>query len=141
MLNNDDLAATKPRLFSLQAKADVPINFLKSMLKDMEIFSHDVTIFAFDGGVRFNSGNDEWNLGTFEDNYETDIEYNPETNPKKREQVVKVSTEKFSTCIGADKVSDMVNLDIATDMPLILTMKNEGIVLQYLIAPKVDMSE
>ena len=111
-------------------KFDVPVKYLKSMVKDIELFAKDVTINTLGNQVSFNT---EGHSGKFMDIYEV----NDDFSPKK----VKVSTDKLKTCLGSDKVSDDMILEIDTDMPLILRQEGEGISLTYMIAPRVDVSE
>lgn len=138
ILINDDYVAPKPQIPRLPARASIPIAYLKSMVKDIEMFAYDINLITSETSFLFSSEGIE---GKFTDEYPVDDPYPSDLNPKKRSQKVKISSDKFSTCIGADKVSDEVEFDVGTDMPLILGMKNEGIELKFMIAPKVDISE
>ena len=127
---NDDLDTPKPPTLDYATRFKVPINHLKGMIKDIELFAKDVTITAMKDAVSFST---EGTSGKFEDTYTVDGEFSPAT--------VRISTEKFATCIASDKVSDDVELQFDTDMPLILLQEAEGIKLMYLIAPRIDVSD
>lgn len=127
---NDDLDTPKPPAMDYATRVTLPIKNLKGMIKDIELFAKDVTITAKDNQVSFTT---EGTAGKFEDTYMVDDDITGAT--------VKISTEKFNTCISSDKVSDNVELQFDTDMPLVLLQVNEGIRLMYLIAPRIDVSD
>lgn len=127
---NDDLDTPKPPSLDYSTKFEVPVKYLKSMIKDIELFAKDVTITARDNAVSFST---EGTSGKFEDTYALGDNISPAT--------VRIATEKFATCISSDKVSDDIELQFDTDMPLILVQENEGIRLMYLIAPRIDVSD
>ena len=127
---NDDLNTLKPPKMEYFVSFEVPISFLKSMLKDIELFANVVTIKPSGNQVSFSC---EGTSGKFNELYTVDDDF----SLKK----VNISTEKFATCIASDKVSDNIVLQIETDSPLIMCQKAEGIELNYLIAPRIDTSE
>ena len=129
-LVNDDLNAPKPPSLDYSVRFEVPIKYLKSMVKDIELFAKDVTINASGNQVSFTTSGTS---GKFNDTYTVDDDLTPAK--------VKISTEKFSTCIASDKVSEDVGLEFSTDMPLLLLQESEGIRLMYLIAPRIDVSD
>lgn len=127
---NDDL--TTPKLPNLDyfVKFEIPLQYLKGMVKDIELFAKDVTINASRDQIIFSTTGTS---GEFRDTYTVDGDFSPTQ--------VKLSTEKLSTCLGSDKVTKDVELQMATDMPLVLLQKTEGIEVTYLIAPRIDVSE
>ena len=127
---NDDLNTPKPPEMEYFVSFEIPISFLKSMLKDIELFAKVVTLKSSGNQVSFSC---EGTSGKFNETYTVDDDF----SLKK----VSISTEKFATCIASDKVSDNVELQIETDSPLILKQSAEGIKLNYLIAPRIDVSE
>lgn len=128
--SGEDFASQKPADFQLYAQASIPIKYLKSMIKDIELFAADVIINVSDNQFTFTT---DGVMGKFTDTYTVNESFN--------NQSVKVRTEKFNICLGADKVSDEMELDIGTDMPLIIRVQNEGIFVKYMIAPVIDMSD
>lgn len=127
---NDDENAPKPPTMDYAVRFNVPIKYLKSMVKDIELFAKDVTIKTSSNQASFSTSGTS---GKFNDTYTVDDDLKPAK--------VKISTEKFSTCIASDKVSDDVELQFDTDMPLLLLQEAEGIRLMYLIAPRIDVSD
>lgn len=111
-------------------KFDVPVTFLKDLISDIEIFSDKVALMV--DSELFKASAE----GDFGD---ANIEY---IHGEKIDTEVKAifSLEKIREMLKADKFSDVVTMELGTDMPLKLTFKmvSEDGVLRFLLAPRIE---
>lgn len=104
---------------------------IKEAIKDCELYSNK---------VQFNVDHDKFNvtcdgnMGNFHNQYTLDEDIGVTKGSQ-------FSLEKVKCILNADKISKAVTLHLSEDMPLQMDLIDEGILIKYLIAPMIDVSE